>query len=84
MPYANSYSYEDTLTGTLTINFPIPVREIQITNDSTDHSLQFKLNDSEDYRTLYGLETCTLADIRTDTLFLSTSADVEYRIWGLG
>jgi len=85
MSLANSYVAESTLAATTdTITFPWPAREVQITNDSTQHNLQFKLNSSESYRTLKPYETCTITNARCPELFISSSASVPYRIWGLG
>jgi len=85
MSFANSHSVEGTLAATTaTITFPWPVREVQITNDSTAADLQFKLNSSETYRTLKPYETATLEGVRVPELYISSSASVPYRIWGLG
>jgi hypothetical protein len=84
MSYANSHSVETTLNGTETITFPWPVRQEQITNDSETIALQFKLNASETFRTLKPFETADLENVRVTELYLSTTASVPYRIWGLG
>ena len=84
MSLANSHSVETSLNGTETITFPWPVREVQITNDSVTNNLQYKLNSSETFRTLKPFETSTLQGVRVTELYLSTSASVDYRIWGLG
>ena len=85
MSLANSYVAEATLASTTaTITFPWPAREVQITNDSKTADLQFKLNLSETYRTLKPYETCTITNMRVPELYISSSASVPYRIWGLG
>jgi len=84
MSLANSHSVETSLNGTETITFPWPVREVQITNDSVTNNLQYKLNSSETFRTLKPFETSTIQGVRVTELYLSTSASVDYRIWGLG
>ena len=84
MSYANSHSDEGTLNGTLTISFPWPVRQVQITNDSAVTDLQFRLNPSETYRTLKPYETASLECVRVTDLYLSTTNSVNYRVWGLG
>ena len=84
MSLANSHSVETSLNGTETITFPWPVREVQITNDSVTNNLQYKLNSSETFRTLKPFETSTIQGGRVTELYLSTSASVDYRIWGLG
>jgi hypothetical protein len=57
MSYANSHSVEGGLNGAITISFPWPVRELQITNDSATYDLKYKLNSSEEFRTLKPFET---------------------------
>jgi hypothetical protein len=84
MSYANSHSVESSINGTSTIQFPWPVREVQITNDSPTNSLQFKLNETETFRTLQAFETATLTNVRITELYLSSTASVTFRIWGLG
>lgn len=85
MSYANSHSVEGTLAATsATIDFPWPVREVQVTNDSPTGQLQYKLNASETYRTLRPLETSTISNVRVKELFINSADTVEYRIWGLG
>ena len=84
MSYANSHSVESSLTGTETLTFPWPVRQVQITNDSETTALQFKLNASENYRTLKPFETADLENVRVTELYLNTAASVAYRVWGLG
>lgn len=82
MSLTNSYSKESTLTGTETITFPWRMREFQITNDSTNADLKYRLNESETYRTLKPYETSTLTNVSNRELFLSGTA-VSYRVWGL-
>jgi hypothetical protein len=84
MSLANSYVVEDSLNGTVTLTFPWPAREVQITNDSPTSNLQYKLNSSETFRTLKPYETSTLERVRVTELYLSTTALVAYRMWGLG
>ena len=84
MSLANNRSVESSLNGTVTITFPWPVREVQITNDSTTKDLKYKLNSSETYRTLKPHETSTLTNVRVPELYLFTTASVNYRVWGLG
>lgn len=84
MSYANSHSVEDSVNGTSTIAFPWPVRQVQITNDSSSGDLQFRLNETETYRTLKPFETASLESVRITNLYLNTTTSVDYRIWGLG
>ena len=85
MSRANSHVVENTLESTtLTISFPWPVREVQITNDSALWPLKYKLNSSETYRTLKPYETSTITDVRVTQLLLSSDNTVAYRVWGLG
>lgn len=83
MSLANSYVDEGNLVGDKTIVFPWPMRQVQVTNDSTNTNLRFKLNESEDYRTLKPLETWVLNKGRVPKLFLA-SAGCDYRVWGTG
>ena len=85
MSFANSHSAEGTLMSTsLTITFPWPARQVQITNDSSINSLEFKLNASETYRTLKPYETATLENVRMPEVYINSDANVAYRVWGLG
>lgn len=85
MSFANGYNYEATLNTTSdTINFPVYVRELQITNDASSGNLQYKFNSSETYRTLKPGETSRVENIRTNKLLINATGNVPYRIWGLG
>jgi len=84
MSYANSHAVETSLNGTETISFPWPVREIQITNDSAVNDLKYKFKSAETFSTLKPGESRRLPLVRIHNLFLSTSASVAYRIWGIG
>ncbi len=83
MSYANSHSVEDNTSNINQIDFPWPIREMQITNDSSGSNLQFKLNETETYRTLKPYETCTLEHVRVTTVYLN-GVSVPFRVWGLG
>ena len=82
MPYANSYSREESLDGIETITFPWKPKTLQITNDSISNNLQFKFNASETYRTLKPYETYCGEGISIRNLYLSGT--VDYRVWGTG
>ena len=83
MSYANSYVEESTLIGTKVITFPWKPRQLQITNDSSTKDLKYKLNESEEYRTLKPYETSTLVNINIRELYISGNS-IPYRVWGLG
>jgi len=83
MSYANNYSDEGTISGDKVITFPWKPKELQITNDSTTKDLNYKFNESEEYRTLKPYETSTLYNISIRSLYIAGDT-VAYRIWGLG
>jgi len=82
MSYANNYSDEGKLNGSKIIEFPWKPKQLQITNDSSTVILQYKFNETEEYRTLKPYETSSLEDISIRYLYLLGTGD--YRIWGLG
>jgi hypothetical protein len=83
MSLANKRSYEDSLNGSLEIEFGMPMRKVTVINDSISASLKFKLNKDENYSTLKAGETLQMEDIRMPSLFLQATG-ATYRVWALG
>jgi len=80
--YSNFKSFEDTLTGAITLVFSWRPRSITIVNDSSSADLKFKFNASEDFATLKAGETVN-PDLRSRQVYLSAT-DATYRVWGVG
>jgi hypothetical protein len=81
--YSNFYPYESTLDGDTSIAFPLPIKRIQLTNDSGVHALKFRFQPTETYGTILPKESVSI-DVTVRTIYLSTDGLVEYRIWGMG
>jgi len=79
----NQIPFEGTVNGTVTLNFDLPVKRIMITNDSSTADLQYKFNASRPYSTLKPTEVYSNV-ITVNTVYLSTTTSVSYRVWGVG
>lgn len=80
---ANFYPNEGTVNGTTTITFPIKVRYVLIVNKSSIRDLQFKFKSSETFATLDPTEELSVHH-HVDEIFLSTTGNVSYKVWGFG
>ena len=81
--YANFEAKEGTVNGSVDLTFNLKPRKVIITNDSGTTPLQFKFNSFEALGTLKPTETISL-ELASKTIFLVSTANVEYRIWGIG
>jgi len=81
--YRNLETFEDSLNGQVVLTLARKSRQIVITNDSGIAVLQFKFNSSETYGTLKPTETISMEFI-TDEIYLSSDANVTYRVWSYG
>lgn len=54
-----------------------------VTNDHPINSLSVKFNNSESYATLKPKETLS-AFIHSKEVYIQSTANVDYRIWGFG
>lgn len=81
--HANLTTAETTLNGAETITFPWRVKRLTIINDSGNQTLQWKFKDGHDWATLQPFETIAM-DCSVEQVMLLTTAEVAYRVWGLG
>jgi len=81
--YANLEPIEEVLDGEVTHTFKRKSRQIILTNDSGSANLQYKLNGSEDYATLYPTESITMR-VTTRDMYLKSTVAVNYRLWVYG
>ena len=83
--YSNQEVSEGATSGSVTITLARKSRAIEIINDSTADSLEYKFNASETYATL-GLGEVISMDFITNTIFLNSPSanSVSYRVRVLG
>lgn len=77
--YANFYPYEGTVATTATIPLSPRSDMINITNDSSTKTLQFRFSPSGTWGTLKPTETIS-TDVKARAVYLSGSS-VPYRVW---
>ncbi len=78
---SNSYPYEGTLSGNVTITFPLRVRWLEIINDNATTVFKYRFNESEDWATLNPLEVVS-PPVKVRQIFLQGTT--EYRIRAAG
>jgi len=80
---SNLMPYEDTVSGTTTIIFPIKAKTLSIYNKSSNKQLSIKFNDSEDYFVLEPTEIIEFPVLSVRNLILNGNI-VEYKVVALG
>lgn len=80
---SNLMPYEDTVSGDVTITFPIKAKTLAIYNKSTNKQLKIKFNNSESYLTLEPTEIIEFPEISVRELILNGNV-VEYKVVALG
>ncbi|MDH5426196.1 MAG: hypothetical protein OEY29_14500 [Gammaproteobacteria bacterium] len=83
MSASNLYPSRDDLNGDTTINFPIPVRYLQITNTNGSAVLKWRFKESKDFSELEPTEIITMEDINIHNLYLQAT-NGSYRVLGQG
>lgn len=78
---ANLYTAEGSVNGTVTITFPWKPRKTVIANDSSISDLTVTIKGFN--ITLKATETVTITIILAE-LILTSSAAINYRVWGFG
>ena len=80
---ANLMSYQDIVSGTFTITFPIKAKTLSIYNESTTKQLSIRFNDSEDYLVLEPTEIIEFPELSVRELILNGNL-VNYKVVALG
>ena len=83
MSASNIYPSSNNLNGETTIEFPIPVRYLAITNTSGSQELSWKFREGQDFDMLKPTEIVTMENINVHTVVLSAN-NGSYRIIGWG
>lgn len=78
---ANLYTAEGSVNGAVTITFPWKPRKTVIANDSSISDLTVTIKGFN--ITLKATETVTITIILAE-LILTSSAAINYRVWGFG
>ena len=80
---SNLMSYQDIVSGTFTITFPIKAKTLSIYNESTTKQLSIRFNDSEDYLVLEPTEIIEFPELSVRELILNGNL-VNYKVVALG
>lgn len=83
MSTSNIYPDRSSLNGSKTIPFPIPVRELQITNTSGSALLKWRFRESQGWAELDPTEIITIMDVSVRNLYLEAT-NGSYRTLGKG
>lgn len=83
MSCSNLYPSKDSINGDVIVEFPIPVRYLQITNMSGSATLNWKFKESKDFSELEPTEIITMDNINTYQVILS-AINGSYRVLGQG
>lgn len=83
MSASNIYPSSADLNGSITIQFPIPVRYLDIINTSATKTLSWKFKESQAVDVLEPTEIVTLEDINVYTLIL-IATNGSYKVLGRG
>ena len=81
MAHSNQYVSEGTASASLELSLPWPSRAVEIINDSTTISLEYKFNSGETYATLKPLEVVNV-DMHTKTIYLNGTGTYRVRAQG--